>query len=464
MLVGYLHGEGFRKFLSAEVSRAAGVRGDFSPFRWDGLAVDADRFTATGEGPVVSLAGEGLHTEAGFGGVDRGVWELKGSRVRRLEVVVDGTLPRVPEAPPEIRVPETRQERPRRWYPDEVEIGSLEIGRIDVTARLEEGDVRAEGLAASLVRERAGGYRGEITGGAVRLPWGILPELEVGKIRARYQDRVLFITSATAKVWGDGVLNAAGEWDADRRTIIMEGDVSGIDCTRLLEKDWARRIEGTLSSTFVADGTTSSPEVRGSLGISGASLTALPVLDALAAYADTRRFRRLEFGEVRADWVWRRGGITLRNMLLAGDGIRLEGEVRISGKKLDGVLHLGLAPHLLAGIPGAERHVFIPGEHGLLWTPVRISGTLRHPEEDLSPRLIAAAGLRMFERIPESGGTILKFSDAVLGGDSAEKLRRSLEVIEKGEDIAREARDLLKGGSLLDTILGPSKPKEDQEK
>ncbi|RYD31705.1 MAG: hypothetical protein EOP87_14220, partial [Verrucomicrobiaceae bacterium] len=74
-LRSYLHGEGFRKFLSTKVGRAAGVEGEFSSFRWDGLAVDTDSFDATGSGPLARLRADGLHTEIGFGGVSRGVWE-----------------------------------------------------------------------------------------------------------------------------------------------------------------------------------------------------------------------------------------------------------------------------------------------------------------------------------------------------------------------------------------------------
>jgi hypothetical protein len=62
----------------------------------------------------------------------------------------------------------------------------------------------------------------------------------------------------------------------------------------------------------------------------------------------------------------------------------------------------------------------MPGERGLLWAPLKITGTLSDPHQDLKERLIAAAGRRMFEVLPETGEKVLKFSGKVIGG-AAEK-------------------------------------------
>src|SRR5215217_8096547 len=79
MLRRYLHSDSFRKFLSAEASDVAGVSGEFAPFHWDGLAVNTSSFEAKGGGVITGLRADELHTEVGFGGVRRGVWEIRGS-------------------------------------------------------------------------------------------------------------------------------------------------------------------------------------------------------------------------------------------------------------------------------------------------------------------------------------------------------------------------------------------------
>jgi len=87
----YLRSDSFRKFLSAEVSQATKVNGEFSPFKWDGLAVETDSFVASGEGFVTALKAEGLHTEVGMGGIRRGVWEIRSSSLQRLELSINAS-------------------------------------------------------------------------------------------------------------------------------------------------------------------------------------------------------------------------------------------------------------------------------------------------------------------------------------------------------------------------------------
>jgi len=471
MLRNYLHSDGFRKFLSGEVSRAANVKGEFSPFRWDGLAVDTAAFEATGGGPLAILHADGLHTEIGFGGVSRGVWELNGTSIRRLEVAVDTTRKPDTEVPPEVKVPVTKKERPRPWYPSEVEVSGLEVRDLNVAATLKEGKVASARNLRVKVEPEGGkkNYRAEIVGGQIQLPGDFLPGIELEKVKARIQEKAFFITSASASVWGDGKLEMTGEGDLERKSYAFEGNANNIACEYLLNDSWAKRVTGQLSSDFVVESVSGEPQAHGSLKVDNAVLTALPVLDALAAYADTRRFRVLNLNEATADWRWKRGEITLNKLILSSDGlVRLEGNLVIRDKELDGMFRLGIAPGTLASIPGAETDVFVAGEKGLLWTNVRVTGSANDPKEDLTERLIAAAGLRMFEELPGTSQKVLKFSKALLGESpeeavlkGVEAIEKGVEVIEKTEGIVREARDILKSeGGLLEGILGRKKEKK----
>lgn len=474
MLRSYLHSDGFRKFLSGEVSRAANVKGEFAPFRWDGLVVDTSTFESTGDGPLSVLRADGLHTEISFDGVRRGVWELKGSSVERLDVVVDTTRKPDTEVPPEVKVPVTKKERPRPWYPSEVEVGGLEVRDLNGEVTLREGKVvSAKNLWVKVEPEKTKkNYRAEITGGHLRLPGDFLPGIELDQVKARIQDKVVFITSANASVWGDGRIELTGEADLERKTYAFEGNASGIPCEQVLNDNWAKRVTGQLSSDFVVESNAGGSHAKGKLKVDNAVLTALPVLDALAAYADTRRFRVLNLNEATADWRWKNGEITLENLILSSEGlVRLEGNLVIRDKELDGMFRFGIAPGTLASIPGAETDVFVPGEKGLLWTNVRVTGTADDPKEDLTERLIAAAGLRMFEELPGTGQKVLKFSKSLLGESPEETVLKGIEAIEKGaeviektEGIVREARDILKSeGGLLEGILGGKKKEEKKD-
>ena len=53
--------------------------------------------------------------------------------------------------------------------------------------------------------------------------------------------------------------------------------------------------------------------------------------------------------------------------------------------------------------PGSQSRVFTVSHDGYYWTPLRLSGSVSHPHEDLTRRLVAAAA-----------GELLKNSDDTL--------------------------------------------------
>ncbi len=468
MVRSYLHSDAFRYFLSDRVGAAARVSGQFAPFRWDGLAVDTLAYEATGEGVIRELRVEGLHTEVGVNGLRRGVWEIQGSRAQRLEVSVDVRKPAGTSSqgsatmdPPRVgRSDAPQRKKPKGWLPTEIELQGMDVRELIVRATLDQGPASVTGMKVHL--EPASGHRAylaELADGAIVLPFDQVPTIRLDHARLRYQDGRVFLNSAKASAWRDGRLDASGEWDSALGTYAVGGNVSGVKCDELFNETWAKRFTGVADSDFTLSNDGGSPAAAGHLTIRNSSLTALPVLDALAAYADTRRFRQLSLSEAHADWRWQDGEIRLSNLVLASEGlVRLEGSISIRSGQLDGAFLLGLAPGTLAKIPGAETDVFAPGERGLLWTPLRITGTLDDPEEDLSDRLIDAAGLRMLDIIPESGEKVLKYSRALLGESPSKAIDKGREIIEKNADIVEGV------GDLIDGFFGGGKRKKPEEK
>jgi hypothetical protein len=328
---------------------------------------------------------------------------------------------------------------------------------VDVKADLKQGPAALTGLKARL--EKAGAkssYRAELAGGTLRLPVSFLPDIRLDRARLRYQDQRLFLNSASASAWREGHLEASGEWDVRQNIYQIEGGLSGVKCAELLNETWAKRLTGNVATDFTLSNPANSLTASGHLTVRDGVLTALPILDALAAYADTRRFRTLALSEAHCDWRWQNEILSLTNLVIASEGlVRLEGDITIRGQELDGTFRLGLAPGTLASIPGAETDVFAPGERGLLWTPLRISGTLDDPEEDLTDRLVAAAGMRMFDVIPESGEKVIKFSRSVLGDNPTETLEKGRKIIEENADLIKDV------GGVLDGILGGRREKKE---
>jgi hypothetical protein len=145
--------------------------------------------------------------------------------------------------------------------------------------------------------------------------------------------------------------------------------------------------------------------------------------------------------------------LRLTDLVLASEGLmRVEGRLtKDRSDRLDGEFRVGLTPGTLSLIPGAETKVFLPGPRGLLWTTVRISGTTTDPEEDLTERLILAAGLRMFEILPETGEQVLRFSQEAVDPELMREVLGENGLIERGEDLIDRGKGLLDGeGDVID--------------
>lgn len=462
MLRRYLHSDSFRLFLSARASQAAGVIGEFAPFEWDGLAVNTENFQAKGVGMITSLRADGLHTEVGLGGVQRGVWEIRDSSVRRLEVAIDvRKSAALPEEGIASAKPDIAKSAPQHsWLPREAEVQGVDVRELVVKAALEKGLASISGM--SLHAEQAGGknsYRAEAKGGKILLPFRTVPELRLERARLRYQDGQAFLTDATLAAWSKGSIHSTGEWDLKSQRYTFQGDAREIQFEDLLSADWAKRLTGEIASDFTLDNPSGSPRASGKMTVRNGAITALPMLDALATYIDTCRFRNIPLNEAKCDWRWQQGELSLSHLVLASEGlIRLEGDLTVRGEVMDGNFRLGIPPGTLARIPGAETDVFVLGERGLLWAPLHLTGNLDHPKEDLSERLIAAAGQRVIEQIPQIGEKVLEIAQSLLGDASAESAAKDHPAEDKKAKTVRKVTGILRG------VLGGGEPavKEDE--
>ena len=465
-LRGWLHGEDFRHMLSAQAGNALRVACEFGPFQWSGTRMDTTSFKASGDGLIKDIDAEGLLVDVGLGGWWKGVWQIDDARARRIEVEIDTTAAdRVKNTPPpvELTTPLAKQ---KKWYdglvPHELELKQVEVGSSSLKVLTRSGPVSIAGTSWRVTPDGAkGSYRAEGSDGVVKLPWKWSPPMELGRARLRYQDDTVFLTDADFRLYDSGRLDLAGEMSVKGNGYVFTGNLRDISCAEVLPEDWKQRLSGKIDSSFTVENAAHGPAVKGNLEISDGVLTAMPMMDALSAYADTTRFRRLALQEGKTDFEWEDGILTARNLVLASEGlVRIEGSLRMDREeRLDGRFRLGLVPGVLARIPGAETIVFAPGEKGLLWTNVHITGTLHDPEEDLTARLIEAAGQRMFDVLPETGQQVLKFTRQVVGEDLQKQLQKGTKVLDQGRDALREAKGVVDDvGGIFDALRGKERP------
>ena len=444
----YISSKEFHGLIVAQAESYLGAKTSLSPLRWDGFRVNVEEFEAKGEGQTKSVGLQGIKTGIDAGGVARGVWSVLPSRVTNLSLTLDATAQALPTPPPQL-VEEPTPPQPvkkawyDRWVPKRIETDALVISNSDLRVILAEGEARLNGTRWEL--EPTKGFDNcklSGNGGTLKLPYAWAPAMKLDHLRFTYHDGFLYLTDATLSAYENGHVRLAGEFDPASKFYALEGAMRDILCSEVLPPDWKQRLSGVVESTFSVQSRQSTAVVKGHVKIHQGILTALPVLDKLAAYSQSLRFRTLSLHDAEADYEITDQGVTLSNVILGSEGLaRMEGKIRFLNNKvdrtcaLDGDFRVGLAPGTLATIPGAEEDVFVQGERGLLWAPMHISGTMDKPEEDLSSRLMAAAGARMFEVIPATGLKVLKYTQQVVdehGQETMEKVvGKTTEVVDQ---------------------------------
>lgn len=464
-LRSWLHGEDFRLMLSREVGKALNVEANFGAFRWDGAVVDCPSFRAQGPGVMSEVDARGLSIDIGLGRVDERVVELRNARVNQIDLEFDLRGERA-AAPPLFEVPVDPEvssvAEPKPWYdrlvPNDVRLTELKVNQSSVRMRLSQGPMVFSGTRWEVMPDQSqGSYRASGQGGVITTPWKMVPPLQLEVAKLRYQDGSVFLTDADFQVYDRGDLRLAGEASVKGEGFSFDGRLRDVMANEVLPPDWSQKVEGRITSDFTVSERGQGVLVDGHLDFADGVLTGLPVLDSLGAYGGSPRFRRLSLSEASLDYSWEDGRIVLRDIRIGAEGlIRVEGRMTIGrDESLDGRFRIGLTPGTLARIPGAETKVFLPGERGLLWTTLHVTGTLDAPEEDLTNRLITAAGLRMFEVIPETGEHVLRFTQQAMSPDVAEMLAGEEGLIRKGGDLIDQGKSLFDGdGNPLDEAEG----------
>lgn len=451
-LKNYLRSDDFRLLVNLKVSEALEVEARFDKFKWDGIELSSPNFIAEGEGLIRRIEAEELKTEVRFVPLLKKRVETEELQLRRLHVEVDVTK----DGP--------------QFEDDGRKALKFETARIDeLSGMVNFGETALRwGEVKGILKpgQGRGSYEASLSRGQLLTPLSLFPRLDLQKANLRYIDDALILKNGSWKVFSSGRLATEGEIDFGSGDYFFEGILDDVQCDEVVPENWARRITGELTSTFTVEGEIGeTPLIEGDLRLSGGYLTALPILDRIASYTAIERFRRLSLR--RAELRFRQQGkrLELTDIVVVSDGLlRIEGRLTIEDGQLDGDLHLGLTPSTLASIPGAAHRVFHPGREGLHWTPVKITGTTKAPQEDLSDRLIAAGFEWMYEMV--NGQLVLRQGGKV-AGDLAKTLWKTggaaadlgAEIIGRGTDILsgipNPVKPLQDGiGSVIEGILG----------
>ncbi len=390
----YLHGDAFRQTISQKTSHALRAQGEFLPLHWAGQSVYSDGFYARGalDSHIDEIRLDQVRAELDVQGLIRRAWRVNHLEIQRLKLILKPALSSPipspiaptgqPQSPPKLG-PIRIQELNLSWPMPGNTTGNLERAR--ATVEISPNTISLTGFD-----------------GILRLP--DLPPLTVDTCRLRAQQQTLHIIEANLTSSSEGAFACTGQASLDpNQDLNLLIGFQNVPLAPWLPVDWRARLTGRAQGACNLRGpaaSISSMTATGSIQLLNARLEALPVLDRIAMFTQTQQFRSIGFQRATANFHHANQQLQLRNVSLESTGLlRIEGNCDIQNQTIEGKFDVGVAPATLRWLPGSRSQVFTLEREGYLWTTVRITGPLTNIQEDLSSRLVAAAGTEVIEGV-----------------------------------------------------------------
>jgi len=404
----YLHGESFRQLVSATTAAALHAEGEYLPLQWSGASAYSDGFHARGlpGSPLRELRADQIRAEIEIAGLWRNLWRFSGVEVQRLTA----TLGPPSQADVAAQVAPRKSGRSVR-----VELQPLRIHDANIEwigAGAVSGAVRHARL---LLKWGDGVWEAIASGGELRL--GSIEPVRIEQAQARFQRDAAFLRDSQLRLVAGGKLTVNGQIgfgpEAAADLVVQH---EGVPVDRWLPADWRGRLVGQARGQSQLKGPLGDParmRAEGVVELTQGRLEALPVLNRLAAFTGSEQFRQLELQKARTEYTWTGRGLRLQRVLMESTGLlRMEGNCVVENGVLDGEFDLGVSAAALRWLPGARGRVFTEERDGYRWTKVKLRGPTNEIQEDLSSRLVAAAGA---EAIEGAKGMVQQGAETVLG-------------------------------------------------
>ena len=427
---GYLRSEGFRRMVDQQASHSLHADGKFGTLQWQDTEVYSDAFDAVGhaESPLARLSAEQIRARLGLAALWRHAWRVDSINVQRLGVTLAAQHPTPEEAPPatEAENPPGSQRPPPRpgflagWLPDKVEIGEVKVDDFSLAWNADHPSTAGKIENVRLTAHPQGSdFRAwDVEGADGRLSQAHLPPVRLESFAARSTPHEVFLTRASGQVESGGKINLSGKQGLDGdRLLDLNADFDGLSTAAFLPKDWRARLKGSaVGNVHLTGSGRGDHQASGHVELRDGRLTALPMLDQLAIFTASERYRQAPLQKAQADFDWSDGNLLVKNLVVESEGLlRLEGGFTVRGDQMDGTLQVGVARSALRWLAVAGTQVFNqPERDGYVWTTVKLSGPVNHPGEDLSPRLIAAIQDAAIKKAQQGTNAVLDTAKSLL--------------------------------------------------
>ena len=410
LLARWLEGGEFRSLVEQKATERLHAKAELAPIHWAwvGLTSGSLRALGSAETALKKIESSGLHARFHPAGLLQGHLVVEKITLDRSEIHLGPVKEGNNEVVAEVS---TQPSRLPKWLPTQFVIERIESCSTDVLIEQPKGgsvDILGTHLESLTEGDQ---IRFEAHGG--RLVSERFPDLkiDVDTIRCRLSNEGLDLTGADLSIHNGGTLRLEGTFPSNGRESRLKGHWAKVELTSLmpaLEGKVLGSLEGQGEAAWGRDGIHS---ISGNVSAHDITLSQIPALEKLALFTAMDQFRHLPIQEAHATFSGDVNKTTWSDVVLESKGLlKLIGDAEVGREgSLKGSFQVGITKRIVDMIPFAREVLGLNEHDGYIWTPMIVGGSLSHPTEDLSARLVTAVTARAEGVIKEGIQEGMKF-------------------------------------------------------
>ena len=428
-ITNWLGGKDFQKIASQQASSFLKTEGDFESFDWSSFSVYSAGFsTRSGAKGDWNWDIRDIRTEISP--------RLLLDRILRFSEISVGSI-KMKSGTGLLSVPDSLSAKPASSSSGSDLFRDVQVGKVLIKSFALQSGPTTSGWGVENVgievHPNPQNTTFSIQGGEILSPLPWLGALSLQQAKGSYVSPQIYLTRLELKSVQGGTLELSGEGRTDSiagrkgrltwdRWPLPEGKI-GVGLFDIPAK---------MSGSFeLSDWKSDGPVGTGQVKLIDARLEpgkgSETILGLLAVLTGEPRLRGCALSTAQASWTIEPGIYNIRSITAEAPGLlRVNGQVKVTGQKLSGVINLALEKNLgskVSGLTGGE--LFRQEIDGYLNQPIQISGTLDRPENDLQPKLTGA----LTRTAIRTGAQILEKAAGAQGGSGGDAAGQAVNVL-----------------------------------
>jgi hypothetical protein len=183
----------------------------------------------------------------------------------------------------------------------------------------------------------------------------------------------------------------------DDRSMRLKIDLAGLKVAPWLPEKYRANVEGQMNGHFdyTSSGTgLETGQGTGNIEVINGILRDFEPEQKFVTITGSPDPGNLKLKVCRTNIRWEAGAVSAENLEIECENVfRVTGTIKVAAdKSLSGQVELGLTEPYLRWLPTARSAIFTRHEGDYYFTTVQVSGTIRKPQQDLTPRILHEVG------------------------------------------------------------------------